>query len=214
MINSNYGMFSGSASSCDNDAMIVQRAADFLGPRDIGRCECVCKLFKASYNDQGIWIGLFSREGIPFVEGKDRDRRADFQVLYPMTISGAKISRFLGEVVGKIPNISEVIFSVLNAPDPFEEGKLMKDTFVFEVVPAHIRRFAGADTPLDLDAEGNLVEVSSDQVQSGKELVLPFRKEILRCFVCILWKERKICLFSLDTAAIGLLTSAVPAQIK
>ena len=64
MIN-NYYMFSGSPSSCDNDGKIVQRVADFLGPRDIGRCECVCKLFKTSYNDQGVWIGLFSREAYP-----------------------------------------------------------------------------------------------------------------------------------------------------
>src|SRR5271155_2879953 len=131
-----------------NEYVCVQRFADHLEPRAIGRCESVCKGWNESCKSQEIWLRLSVRERIPFVEGKDRDRRADFQVLYPITISGKRISRFLGELVGEIPLISAVVFSVLNAPDPFEDGKLMKDTWEFVVVYPLVKRIAGEGTPL------------------------------------------------------------------
>ncbi len=174
----NIGVLLSRLSSCEG--VVVQRTADFLEARDIGRCELVCKLWNEACNNQEIWIRLSVREGIPFVEGQDRDRRADFQVLYPMTISGKRISRLLGEVVGQIPCISEVFFSILNTPDPFEEGKLCKDSFVFVVDPHLIKRTAGEGTPLDLDAQGNLIELPADQVQNGKELLIPHSLKNLR----------------------------------
>ncbi len=178
----NIGVLPSRLSSCEG--VVVQRAADFLEARDIGRCELVCKLWNGACKNQEIWLGVTVREGIPFVEGQDRDRRADFQVLYPMTISGKRISRLLGEMVGQIPCISEVFFSILNTPDPFEEGKLCKDSFVFVVDPHLIKRTAGVGTPLDLDAQGNLIELPADQVQNGKELLIPHSLKNFRMLCC------------------------------
>lgn len=103
---------------------VVQRFAEFLDARDIGRCECVCKLWKESCKSPEIWNGLTKREGLFFVEGKDRNRRTDFHVLYPMTNSGKRIGRYLGEVDGEIPIISEKIFNLLYTPDPFIKSSL------------------------------------------------------------------------------------------
>ena len=174
----NLGVLPSELSSYENGC--VQRSADFLEARDIGRCAVVCKLWNESLENQEIWVRLSVREGIPFVEGEGRDRRADFQILYPITISGKKISRFLGELVGEIPLISAVIFNVLNTPDPFEEGKSFKDTWVFVVDPHLIKRTAGEGTPLDLDEKGNLIELPVDQVQNGKELLIPYSLKNLR----------------------------------
>lgn len=98
----------------------------------------------------------------------------DFKTLYPMFISGAKISRFFGEVVRGPPDIRQELFNELEELDPFEKRELKKDAFVFVVIPSLIKRIAGDGTPLDLDAEGNLIELPLDQVQDGKELLIPF----------------------------------------
>jgi hypothetical protein len=82
------------------------------------------------------------------------------------------ISQIIGEVRGPIPCISERVFNMLNAPDPFEPNKCMKDTYVFVVFPSEVTRFAGPQTPLDFDDKGNLVVVPADQVQNGKKLVI------------------------------------------
>jgi hypothetical protein len=174
----NVGVMSSDLSLYENGC--VQRFAEFLEPRDIGRCEAVCKLWTESFENQETWIRLSVREGIPFVEGQDRDRRADFKILYPMTISRKKISRFLGELVGEIPLISAVVFGVLNTPDPFEEGKSFKDTWVFVVDFPLIKRTAGEGTPLDLDKQENLIELPADKVQNGKELLIPHSLKNLR----------------------------------
>jgi hypothetical protein len=156
-------------------ATILQLVAKFLHVRDIGNCEGVSKVWNASFNEPQIWYNLFIKQGISFVEGHDHSMyKNDFKTLYPMFISGAKISRFFGEVVRGPPDIRQELFNELEELDPFEKRELKKDAFVFVVIPSLIKRIAGDGTPLDLDAEGNLIELPLDQVQDGKELLIPF----------------------------------------
>jgi hypothetical protein len=176
----NVGVLPPALSGCEH--VCVQRFTDFLGLSEIGLCTRVCKLWNEACKNQEIWIGVTIREGIPFVEGQGRDRRADLQVLYPMTISGKRSGGFLGKMIGQIPFISEVFLNVLNAPDPFEEDKLIKDTFVFIVDFPQIERTVDEETPLDLDEQGNLIELDADQVQkqTGKVLLIPNMPKNLR----------------------------------
>jgi hypothetical protein len=159
--------------SFENDIVILQRVGEVLDLRDVMSCERVCTtFFNVFCQNQGIWTQLSLKEGIPLVAGPKRNRRDDLKTLWPITLSGARISWAIGQPVGEIPCISEVAFNRLNAPDPFEQGKLMKETWVFVVVPAYVKRIAGPEMPFDFDNGGNLVVVSEDQIQHGKELVI------------------------------------------
>jgi hypothetical protein len=185
MIDNNRGIFLHQFRSPENDVVILERVGEFLDPRDAGRCELVCTtFFRVFSQDQEMWTQLSLKEGIPFVAGPNRDRRKDFQTLFPLTLSGARISQIIGKVRGPIPRIREVVFNKLNDPDPFEPNKCMKDTWVFVVVPSGVTRTAGPQTPLDFDNKGNLVEVPEDQVQHGKELVISLSLKNLK-LVCV-----------------------------
>jgi hypothetical protein len=188
------GVFTHSFSSSGNDMLLLERVAEFLDSRDMGRCGKACKLFlTVMYKDQGFWIRLSEQQGIPLVAGKDRDRKADFQALYPITLSGARISRILGKVLGEIPCISEEVFNKLNTKDPFEEKKLMKDTWVFVVVPAYVERTVSPRTPLGLNDEGNLVEIPKHRIQKGSKLKIPLSLKNIEvlCFYLLRGKKNK-----------------------
>jgi hypothetical protein len=184
MIDNNCGVLFHAYRSLENDIVILQRVAEFLDPRDALRCELVCKIFfEVLYQNKEIWAQLSVNAGIPLVDGLNHNRKEDFKILYPITLSASRISRFLGTPVGPIPCISEAAFDMLNKPDPFEEGKLMKDTWVFVVDPAQLKRIAGPEMPFDVDDKKNLVKVPADQVPNGKELV----------FSCSLKNIKLIC---------------------
>lgn len=88
---------------------------EFLETADIVHSAKVCKLWNAFIKESpSIWKGLFKKEGIPLVNGKDRDYREDFITLFPMTISGRKIGEVFGKIIGQIPEISEQVFNKLN----------------------------------------------------------------------------------------------------
>jgi hypothetical protein len=97
-----------------------------------------------------------------------------------MTLGTARIDPTLGEVIGPIPCIHETVFKILGTPDPFQEGKLIKETYMLVVFPSHIKRTAGFQTPLDLDSQGNLIKVFADQIQHGKELVISLTPKNIR----------------------------------
>ena len=130
--------------------------------RDIGRAARVCKDWNRAIKSNELWQSLFKREGIPLVKslsGSPRDLRADFKVLYPITISARAISRFFGNIVGQVPDISEKWLMKLNDPDPFERSKTIGENFVFVVIPSLITRTADKKTPLFLDeSTGELME--------------------------------------------------------
>jgi hypothetical protein len=170
MIDTNCGVFFHTFTSPEKDTQILKSVVKFLAPCDVGRCELVCTTFyRIFYQDQEIWTQLSLKEGIPLVAAPNRNRRKDLQTLYPLTLSGARIRRILGTIVGEIPCISEVAFNRLNDPDPFEEGKLMKDTWVFVVVPNELDAVTGNCEPVVLDEDGKLIELSYSQVRKRAE---------------------------------------------
>jgi hypothetical protein len=136
---------------------------------DIAQAACVCKLWNQAFSDQNLWKALFEKEGIPLVispNGIERNYKEDFKTLYSITISGRIISQFIGKVVEKIPPISEKSFNELEEPDPYETGKLKRQTFVFVVDPSFVMRTVGKEAPLALDDLGNLIE--SPERESGQ----------------------------------------------
>ncbi|HSW86822.1 MAG TPA: hypothetical protein VLG49_04910 [Rhabdochlamydiaceae bacterium] len=153
----------------------------FLELADISRSSRVCKIWnKAIKGNQHFWIKLSEREGIPIVNGVGRDRKEDFKTLYQITaVSGRAISELFGKMVGKVPPINEALFNRLNDPDPFEEGKLIKENYVFVVDPSFIER---KEATLNLDESGNLIELFKKESESNEtqDLVIPFSLKNLR----------------------------------
>ena len=147
--------------------------AKYLEPSDIAHASQVCKQWKLVFSDQNLWKALSKKEGIPLVKranGEVLNCKETFQVLYPITLSGRKISQYIGTVYEEIPYISEERFNELNEPDSYETGKLKKETWVFVVVPSYVLRTASQDTPLALDEEGNLVENQQTAATEKKQL--------------------------------------------
>lgn len=144
-------------------------SVEYLEPSDIARAACVCKRWNQLFTDQKLWKALFEKEGIPLVissNGTERNYKEDFKTLYPITsVSGRVISELLGKVVEKIPPITEERFNELKEPDPFEEGKLKRETFVFIVDPAFVMR--AIETPLALDHLGNLTASTKQESEQN-----------------------------------------------
>ncbi len=136
------GAFSGMP--LESQKACFQRSADFLELADIGRCERVCILWNGFCKDQEIWFGLSIKMGIPIVDAKDRDRKADFQVLYPRTISKRRIE-MLGKMVEEVPLISVNFFNKLFEQDSFEIEKKMRENYWVFVVPSRLERTDGAE---------------------------------------------------------------------
>jgi hypothetical protein len=143
----------------------------------------VCKTYNEWSKHSDIWITLSKREGIPLVKGyhenQKRNLKEDFRVLRLITISSKIISQFFGTVIGDVPPISQYWFDKLNQNDPFgsevsfEAQALYRKNYIFIVDPSYIERYVDKETPLDLDENGNLVEVNADAVVS-KQLKIPF----------------------------------------
>jgi len=167
----------------------------FLDLKDLPNVARVCKAWnnalKSSNNNITIWKNLFQKHGIPLVinpDSKPRDYRADLKILFPMTISGKLIEEYFGKMVGEVPAISAEFFDLLQEEDSFEEqkpGNQIAKNYVVLVLPTKITRISGDEnTPLALDAKGNLIESSGHSSSSsstvtsdpGKlDLEIPFR---------------------------------------
>ncbi len=137
-----------------------------------------CKLFILSGNTTFLlcWITTFELCSYNLDKtGEKRNRRADFRILYPITISGRMIGELFGKVIGKVPPISEYCFDnfAQNIADPYETNKLFKDNFVVLVDPSLIERSVDKKTPLTIDEAGNLREVTPDEVVE-QTLTIPF----------------------------------------
>jgi len=147
---------------------------------DLSRSCSVSKSWRSfidSSNGQFLWKNLSLREGVPVVEGKDRNYRGEFKFLRPITIGGRTIARYLGEIVGEVPRMRQDRFLDLrDSQDFFEPGTNKRDTHVVLVDPAFLKITTGPTRPLALDKSGTLVEVP-DAERAGiapKELTVPF----------------------------------------
>ncbi|HSW86117.1 MAG TPA: F-box protein [Rhabdochlamydiaceae bacterium] len=158
--------------------------AKYLEPSDIAHASQACKQWKLVFSDQNLWKALSKKEGIPLVfslTGQPRDYREDFKTLYPITeVSGRKIGQYIGTVDEEIPYISEEHFNELNKLDPYEKGKLKKETWVVVVVPSYVLRTASQDAPLALYEAGNLVENQQTVSPEEKQLKIPLSLKNLK----------------------------------
>lgn len=154
--------------------------AQFWKVADLFRLAQVCKIWNQWMENSTTWESIFKLEGIPLVEekkGKKRNYRADFKVLYPITISRRMIERCLGQFIGTIPRLDEERFNELSQPDPFEKGKTKGQTFRFLVEPQFIKRKFGNELSAMLDEKGNLtITPRSPEGSSAteQELLIPF----------------------------------------
>ncbi|HSW86747.1 MAG TPA: F-box protein [Rhabdochlamydiaceae bacterium] len=175
------------------DTHIFHAGAKYLEAGDIVRSARVCKLWNTLTQDQRIWKNLFEIEGIPPVIGstdEERDYRKDFIAMYRMTrVSGRTIKNTFGEMIGKVPSISEEHFNKLKQRDPFEKEKSMEENYVCVVVPHSIKR---AGLPLALDESGNLTELSKQNEHSeNRELTIPFSLKNLKLLSSYLPTNKK-----------------------
>jgi hypothetical protein len=177
----------------------------YLEIPDIAHASQVCKQWKLAFSYPGLWKALSKKEGIPFVReanGEVLNYQKTFQVLYPITLSGRKISQYIGRVEEEIPDISEECFNKLNELDPYEEGKLKRETWVVVVVPSYVLRTPSQDTPLALDTAGNLVKVKKHQSAAieEKQIKIPLSLQNLKmlCLYPLKGKE-KMPVFSLNS---------------
>lgn len=164
----------------NNDCLM--HTISFLGLSDIATCCTVRKNWKividGPVGQQMIWKQVSIREGIPIVQGENRNYKNDFKFLRPITISGRIISKYLGEIVGDIPLMREDRFTELRYDfDPFQPIKKRKATFVVLVDPSKIRITVCRERPLALDDSGEtLVEIPERQRDAivEEELTVPF----------------------------------------
>lgn len=173
--NSSYGPFP------DRDTFQYY-SVKYLDPSDIARASRVCKHWNQLFSDQNLWKALFEKEGIPLVistNGSERNYKEDFKILYPITISGKIMSQYLGKVVEKIPPMTEKQFKELEEPDPFEEGKLKRETFVFIVDPSFVMRTINQETSLALYDLRNLNLTESSKQESEQSEMNTTRQQTL-----------------------------------
>jgi hypothetical protein len=70
---------------------VFLHAIEFLDDvQAIGRLAKVSSFLDKILNNGYFWTKLSSREGISLVEGKERNVRRDFRVLYPMRTGGVR----------------------------------------------------------------------------------------------------------------------------
>ncbi len=150
---------------------LVAIATHFDRLSTIGKSAQVCKLWDRSMQDPSIWEKQFEKEKIPKVAGKNRDYKADFQVLYPMTLSARKIA-CLGEFVGEVPKISEDDFTRLFQNDPYEPKKKIYETFRLIVEPHFIKRERENLLVENLLSSGDYQEENNSSPQ--QEILVPY----------------------------------------
>ncbi|MES2199364.1 MAG: hypothetical protein V4489_04270 [Chlamydiota bacterium] len=117
------------------------------------------------------------REGVPMVQGENRDRKDDYMFLRSITISSKVIGRYLGEVVGKVPLMREDRFIQLRySQDYFEPKNSKRETHIVIVDPSHLKITVGPNRPLREDSEGTLTEVPSKNRSTlpKREITIPF----------------------------------------
>lgn len=135
------------------------------------------RLFIDTANGQFLWKNASIREGVPVVEGKDRNYKDEFKFLRPITIGGRTIARYLGEIVGEVPRMREDRFLELrDSSDFFEPARFKRETHVVLVDPAALKITTGLNRPLALDESRTLVEVPEAERTKivPEELTVPF----------------------------------------
>lgn len=152
----------------------------FDNVRDIAAVTSTCRTFRNWSNAiSGFWQAMARQCGLPYVQNSDGTPREnpkyDLFVISHYMISVRKVESLFGRVVGNLMPISDFWFDMFakGMPDPHEEGKLFRDTYLLMADPSHIQRKADKELPLELDEEGKLEQVAPDLVEE-KVLTIPF----------------------------------------
>lgn len=163
----------------------LQYVMPFLSVEEIFQLSRINRIFKETmdslFEPNDFWIALFDREGIPQVQqtgDQKRNLREDFIHLYQRTcVSGRMINTYLGQMVGKIPAITEEVF----------KRSKSEPNFGFFVRPAAVRRTIGPDFPVQLvkmqlpspdpkqpERFEQLLYPNRDLIGEGETLTIPF----------------------------------------
>ena len=141
-----------------------------LEMRDVLRFSSVCRMWYQISSGNEFWQEVSIWKGFPLVEGEDRDRRADFQILYKMAgVSRRTISQYSVEMVGQMPLVKKERFEWLFQRDQWAPApQFNHETFQMDVVPSHIRRIKDPEISLSLK---NLKTLTENQFIFSKHCV-------------------------------------------
>ncbi|MES2199465.1 MAG: hypothetical protein V4489_04790 [Chlamydiota bacterium] len=151
-----------------------------ITPSDLNNFLLVNKVWKRvidSPEGQVLWKEASIKEGVPIVQGKNRNHKNDLKILRPITISSKVIGEYLGDVVGDVPLMREDLFTRLkHAQDDFEPEKFQKDTHVVIIDPSKLKITVSPNRPLKLSTTGTLVEVPLEEQENivPQELTVSF----------------------------------------
>ncbi len=180
----------------------LERIANEMDLYILALCKTVSKLWKKALDavsDDPVYIEKCAeREGFSLVNGSGRKHCEDVKILYSMTISGRRIGRLYGNVVGKVPPISKECFDVLLLDDPFGKGKI-KDNFAIVVVPSKLEIACGGETQLCLDEQKNLIKVPDLQIEK-KDCEMPFS---VRNFIMLCIQKKDVTGFNIKSTYYG-----------
>jgi len=155
---------------------IYRSVLHFVEVNDIFNVDLVCVAWQKALSASHYWEYLYEKEKIPLVEGENRNLRADLKKIYPITLSGAKIEKYLGKIVGKIPRLRLVEFKKLFTPDRYSgNAKKMGETYEVIVLPdILIRTFRNGQTA-KIDEKGRLI-ICNNSGNSAQEATveIPF----------------------------------------
>jgi hypothetical protein len=178
---------------------ILQPIARCLKARDLFNFERVCKSWAYAIDGSftQFWRQVTILHGFPFFEveeGKERDTKTDFQMLYRTAGICTKemINKHLGEIMGNVPPIAKERFEWLCDLDPWKTQEMFRyQTHEWNIVPSHVRRTPDQYIPRAMKGEleiplplYNLVTLCNCPI-SGKGPVRVFQKDLpLNYFNC------------------------------
>jgi hypothetical protein len=97
----------------------------YLHFRTVCECETVCKFWRDAMRQPNVWMAQSHIEKIPSViaaPDENRDRKADFKFLFPITMGAEWYGKAGFEVPDdEVPMISKADFDRLNEDDPFDK---------------------------------------------------------------------------------------------
>lgn len=102
----------------------LETIASFLPPDQIARSLSVCTLWQKVLGSKRVWMEIYCREGIPLVEGKQRNYSRDFGILKIYTFTQKMIEEVLrGPLHMPTPSqelltIPEEVFNIFPQPPP------------------------------------------------------------------------------------------------
>jgi hypothetical protein len=147
---------------------------NYMSVEDVFSMDLVSKEWQNALVVSEVWNGLYQRELIPLVEGEKRNLRSDLKKLYPITLNGAKIEKYLGDFVGAMPRIRNDCFRMLFNSDPDEPDKKMGESYEVIVVPEALRRTFVSGLVAAVKNGKLTITENLNSAPNEQELLIPF----------------------------------------